>query len=72
MHCDQGLIVVIVYYFQIWNKKKQNKQTQKQTKKTKQNIIISRVINSHIVVFWPSTWPKMPFRGDAPEGGDTF
>ena len=24
------------------------------------------------VVFWPSTWPKMPFQGDAPEGSDTF
>ena len=34
-HCDQGLIVVIVYYFQIWNKKKHN-------------IIISWVISSHI------------------------
>ena len=26
----------------------------------------------YIVVFWPSTRPKMPFQGDAPEGGDTF
>ena len=25
-----------------------------------------------IVVFWPSTRPKMPFQGDAPEGRDTF
>ncbi len=24
------------------------------------------------VVFWPSTRPKMPFQGDAPEGSDTF
>ena len=24
------------------------------------------------VVFWPSTRPKMPFQGDAPEGGDIF
>ena len=24
------------------------------------------------VVFWPSTRPKMPFQGDAVEGGDTF
>ena len=24
------------------------------------------------VVFWPSTRPKMPFQGDAPEGRDTF
>ena len=23
-HCDRGLIVVIVYYFQIWNKKEHN------------------------------------------------
>ena len=35
-HCDQGLIVVIVYYFQIWNKKKEH-------------IIISWVIRSDIV-----------------------
>ena len=34
-HCDQGLIVVIVYYFDIWNKKERN-------------IIISRVISSHM------------------------
>ena len=34
-HCDQGLIVAIVYYFQIWNKKENN-------------IIISRVISSHM------------------------
>ena len=33
-HWDQGLIVVIVYYFQIWNIKEHN-------------IIIGRVINSH-------------------------
>ena len=25
-----------------------------------------------IVIFWPLTRPKMPFQGDAPEGGDTF
>ena len=31
-HCDRGLIVVTVYYFQIWNK----------------NIIISWVISSHV------------------------
>ena len=24
------------------------------------------------VVFRPSTQPKMPFQGDAPEGSDTF
>ena len=34
-HCDWGLIVVIVYYFQILNKKKYN-------------FIISRVISSHM------------------------
>ena len=34
-HCDRVLIVVIVYYFQIWNKKKHN-------------IIISRLISSHM------------------------
>ena len=34
-HCDRGLIVVIVCYFQIWNK-------------TEHNIIIRRVINSHL------------------------
>ena len=34
-HCDQGLIVVIVYYFQIWNRKENI-------------IIISRVISSHM------------------------
>ena len=33
-HCDQGLIVVIVYYFQIGNKKEHN-------------TIISRVISSY-------------------------
>ena len=33
-YCDWGLIVVIVYYFQIWSKKEHH-------------IIISRVINSH-------------------------
>ena len=35
MHCDLELIFVIVYYFQIWNKKEHN-------------IIISRVISSHM------------------------
>ena len=35
MHCDQGLIVVIVYYFQIWNKKEHN-------------IISRKVITSHM------------------------
>ena len=35
MHSDGGLIVVIVYYFQIWNKKEHN-------------IISSRVISSHM------------------------
>ena len=34
-HCDQGLISVIVYYYQIWNKKEHN-------------IIISRVISCHM------------------------
>ena len=34
MHCDQRLIVVTVYYFQLWNQKEHN--------------IISRVISSHI------------------------
>ena len=34
-HCNQGLIVVIIYYFQIWNKKEHN-------------IIINRVISSHM------------------------
>ena len=34
-HCDRGLIVVIVYYFQIWNKKEHN-------------IIISRAISGHM------------------------
>ena len=24
------------------------------------------------VVYWPSTWPNMPFLSDAPEGSDTF
>ena len=33
--CHRGLIVVISYYFQIWNKKEHD-------------IIISRVIRSHI------------------------
>ena len=35
-HYDRGLIVFKVYYFQIWNKKKEH------------NIISSRVISSHI------------------------
>ena len=26
----------------------------------------------HIVIFWPSTRPKMLFQGDTPEGSDTF
>ena len=39
---DQGLIVVIVYYFQIWNKKEHN-------------IIISRVISSHMVPMYIET-----------------
>ena len=34
-YCDQGLLVVILYYFQTWNKKEDN-------------IIISRDINSHM------------------------
>ena len=34
-HCDRGIIIVIVNYFQIWNK-------------NEHNIIISRVISSHI------------------------
>ena len=34
-HCDQGLIVVIVYYSNIWNKKEDN-------------VIISRIISSHM------------------------
>ena len=33
-HCDRGLIAVIVYYFQIWNKK--------------EHIIINRVMSSHM------------------------
>ena len=35
-HSDRGLVVVIIYYFQIWNKKEQK-------------IIMSRVISSHMV-----------------------
>ena len=34
-HCNQRLIVAIISYFQIWNKKEHN-------------IIISKVINSHM------------------------
>ena len=34
-HCDLGFLVVIEYYFQIWNKKESN-------------IIISRTISSHM------------------------
>ena len=30
------------------------------------------ILEAAIVVFWLSTQPKMPFQGDAPEGGDTF
>ena len=50
-HCDQGLIVVIVYYFQIWNKKEHN-------------IIISRVIESHMSPMYietPYTSERFPF-----------
>ena len=52
-HCDRGLIVVIVYYFQIWNRKEYN-------------IIISRVISSHmgpIILTHPIlavTWVPFP------------
>ena len=52
-HCDRGLIV-IVYYFQIWKKtKKQKTKKKKKTTKNKNkththNIIISRVISSHM------------------------
>ena len=38
-HGDQELIVVIINYFQIWKKN---------NKKTKHNIIINRVISSHM------------------------
>ena len=40
-HCDQGFIVVIVYYFQIWNKKEPN-------------IICCRVISSHMYIEIPN------------------
>ena len=53
MHWEQGLIVVIVYYFQIWNKKGHN-------------VIISRIISSHMgpiyiekacdLFFWLHGW----------------
>ena len=42
MHCDQGLIVVIIYYFKIRNKKEHN-------------IISSRVIRSHMVPMYTET-----------------
>ena len=41
-HCDQGLIVVILYYFQIWNKKEHN-------------IIISKFISSHMGLMYIET-----------------
>ena len=41
-HCDQELIVVIVYYFQIWNKKEHN-------------IISSKVISSHMGPMYSET-----------------
>ena len=41
MHCDGGLIIVIVYYFQIWNKK--------------EHIISSWVINSHMCPMYIET-----------------
>ena len=47
MHCDRGLIVVIVYYFQIWNKKDHN-------------IIISRVISSHMGPMYIETMNVIP------------
>ena len=34
------------------------------------NIFLIQV--GRIVVFWPTTRPKMPFQGDTPEGSDTF
>ena len=44
-HCDQWLIVVLIYYFQIWNKKEHN-------------IIISIVISSHMGPMYIET-PKI-------------
>ena len=41
-HCDRGLIVVIVYYFQIWNKEEHN-------------IIISSIICSHMGLMYIET-----------------
>ena len=41
-HCDQGLTVVIVYYFKIWIKKEHN-------------IIIRRVIRSHMDLMYIET-----------------
>ena len=44
---EQGLIVVIVYYFQIWNQKERN-------------IIICRVISNHIThVYWDTLYIYM-------------
>ena len=47
-HCDQELIVVIVYYFQIWNKKEHN-------------IIISKVFSSHMGPMYIATPNKMNY-----------
>ena len=41
-HCNQGLIVVIVYYFQIWNQKEHN-------------IINRRIISSHMSLMYMET-----------------
>ena len=42
-HCDRGLIVVIVYYFQIWNKKEHNN-------------IVCRFISSHMGPIYIQTY----------------
>ena len=41
-HCDQGLLIVIICYFQIWNKKEIS-------------IIINRVISSHMASMYLET-----------------
>ena len=42
----------------------------KNNKKKKPNKQINKHPNN--VVFWPLIRPKMPFKGDAPEGSDSF
>ena len=58
-HCNQGFIVDIVYYFQIWNKKEHN-------------IIISIVISSHIGPMYIETPNMGPIFIETPYIGHVY